>query len=454
MIIKHSRDSANLILLALFCLPILINPVVSLSFDEIYLQPKVWWIYGVILPSALLLIWRNRNLIQLSVAIILLGSMAIWLLIIGLFFSPTWLTWLGPIDRADGIAMHLVYLSLAVAGLLWSGGQKTKNKVDVFCKLFALSGCILALSNISQQLGLLGVPGDGAFIGIAATMFGGILGNRGYMGGALALLLPLAVSLLINQPRVIWHWPAVTIIAWALAGSDTRGAWLAGTIGMIWLLVCQPQLRRLRFWWPVFLGLALIYPTQMISGKGGRSFQSAEAVADSSGRSVLWKSALYGIAKKPLTGWGAPALWKAMNARPAVVLLAEFGVKDIRTFRHINVSSAMTELPSFIVFHKYEKPELITMSTNKVHNEYMDYALTYGLPAAMLFAVMLAWAIWSARITAPGFSAAVLAYGIYLFTWPEVVRFAPIAWFMIGICLALGQKSFVYVFSGTTTQTT
>lgn len=420
-------------------MPFLINPVITQSFDEIYLWPKIWWIYAVITPSALLLIWQNRTQVHLSVATMLLGGMTSWLLVAGLLLSPVRLTWLGPEDRADGIFMHLVYLLLAGAGLLWISNGQTRYKTNFLSKVFAVGACILALSNISQQLGLLGIPGEGAFMGITATLFGGTLGNRGYMGGVLALLLPLALSLLVRQPRVIWHWAAVVLITWALAGSYARGAWLAGAAGLVWLLICQSQLRRLRFWWPIFLGLALIYPAQMVGGNGGRSFQSVEAVADSSGRGVLWKSALYGISKKPLTGWGAPALWKAMNARPDAVLLAEYGVKDIQSFRRLN-SAGATVAPSFVVVHAQGKPELITMSINKAHNEYLDYALTYGIPAAIFFITLLAWAIWSGRTFAPGVSAGLLAYAVYLFTWPEIIRFAPIAWFMMGICLAFGQK--------------
>lgn len=441
MINKTTDNTYKLMLISILFLPFIINPIISESFDVIYLYPKIWWIYGVLLPSMLLSIWQNRTRLQLNVATILLGGMAGWLSVIGVFVSPTFLTWLGPADRLDGIVMHLVYLLSAATGLAWINDGRPDEKIAPFSQAAILGASALALTNVLQQLGILGIPGEGAFMGISATLFGGTLGNRGYMGGALALLLPLALSLLVRQQRVIWHWAAVVLITWALAGSYARGAWLAGAAGLVWLLICQPQLRRLRFWWPVLLGLTLIYPAQMIGGKGGRAFQSAEAVADSSGRDVLWKSALSGISEKPLTGWGAPALWKAMNARPDAVLLKEYGVKDIQSFRRLSSISGAAEVPSFLIFHTQGKPERITMSINKVHNEYLDYALTYGIPAALLFTILLAWAIWSGRTFAPGVSAGVLAYAVYLFTWPEIIRFAPIAWFMMGICLAFGRKN-------------
>ena len=257
MINQNPKNSANLVLISLFFLPILINPVVTLSFDVIYLQPRIWWIYGVLLPSTVILIWQNRTHLQLDVTTSLLGGMASWLLVVGLFISPTRLTWLGPLDRADGIIMHLVYLQMATAGLAWASKGKTERKLVLLSRAGVVGASALALTNILQQLGVMGIPGEGAFMGVGATLSGGTLGNRGYLGGALALLLPLALSLLVRQPRVIWHWGAVVIISWALAGSYARGAWLAGAAGLGWLLICQPQLRHLRFWWPVLLGFAL-----------------------------------------------------------------------------------------------------------------------------------------------------------------------------------------------------
>jgi len=127
-----------------------------------------------------------------------------------------------------------------------------------------------------------------------------------------------------------------------------------------------------------------------------------------------------------------------MNARPALEFLEENGAKDIAKYRKINASDK--EFPVFFINHSDGKLEQIGLKTDKVHNEYLDYALTYGIPAALIFIFILGSAIWKSRFSAPGLSAGLIAYAAYLFTWPEIVRFAPIAWFMMGLALAAPQR--------------
>ena len=96
--------------------------------------------------------------------------------------------------------------------------------------------------------------------------------------------------------------------------------------------------------------------------------------------------------------------------------------------------------PEFRLVNQDGKVETVILPINKVHNEYLDYALTYGVPAALLFMAVLGRAIWSSRLVAPGMAAALIAYGVYLATWPEIIRFAPLAWFLLGVALAAGEE--------------
>lgn len=436
---RELAQAPKLLLLALWVLPLLINPVVALSFDEIYLAPKVLWTYAALLPSALLVLWRHREALREARGLLIPLAVWIgWLLLSTLVNGAGWPGWWGTPDRADGVLMHLIYGVLLLAGFVWVRSEAQAPLL--FGRTVLLGGAVLALTNIVQQVGLMGMLGEGAIAGVSATPYGGTLGNRGYLGGALALLLPVALAALASHPRRMWRWLAVALMAWAWAGSLTRGAWLAGALGLLWLLVWARPRPSFRMWAAVLLGVALCVVTVSVRGEGrafslsGDSTGTGQAIADSSGRGVLWKSALFGLPKRPLFGWGTPALWRAMNERPVNELLADSGQHGLTEVRRLN--SASTEAPRFRVTHPNGERDLVVLSINKVHNEYLDHALTYGLPAALLFAALLAAAIWSSRTLLPGVSAGLLAYATYLLTWPEIIRFAPLAWFIMGLALA------------------
>lgn len=434
--LDRSVNPSSLLLLALFVLPLLINPVVALSFDEVFLTPKVLWIYAVLLPTALLVLWRGHRLLKPFLGVlVLLAVWVAWLILSTWINGAGWFGWWGATDRADGVWMHLIYAVLLLAGLIWTGsGVRARN---LFERAVLVGGTLLALTNVLQQVGMLGIPGAGAVAGVDATPYGGTLGHRGYMGGALALLLPIVVVACAQRPQNVWRWLAVALIAWGWAGSFTRGPWLAGVAGLIWLLIWGRSRLGTRSWIAVVTGILLCTSTAIIREQG-RPFSfkggTAQSITDSSQREVLWKSAILGTHRSPITGLGTPALWRVMSTRPDNELVEEFGVLDVAHIRRISISP--TNAPSFVVTHRGGEGKIVTLPVNKVHNEYLDYAVTYGILAGVLFTALLLWSAWSGRHSVPGISAGLIAYAVYLVTWPEVIRFAPIAWFMMGIALA------------------
>lgn len=425
-----------LLMAGLFGIPIIINPIVDMSFDTVYLLPRLYWIYGAALPALLLVIYENKikdvkkeSLIYISIGFFLYLCLSV------ICNRAGWLGWWGQENRADGVLMHGVYVLALLAGWLWAKNKKDLLGDSVLLKAVFLVGGLLALAGVLQQIHILGVSNANALTGVAATPFGGTLGNRGYMGGAMALLLPVAIWGIgkIRSQRY-WFEVAVVLMTWAWAGSLTRGAWLAGALGLGYLALSRGwSWRALR---AVILGLVCWLGSAVLFGNFAELNAKLSQGAESSGRGVLWKSAIYGIQQRPLVGWGTPALIKAMNARPAEELLKESGFNDVKILKRLNKSSDQT-FPAFLIEHPDGKKERVSLGlVNKVHNEYLDYAVTYGLPAALMFIMILGSAIWSGRFFAAGLSAGLIAYAAYLLTWPEIIRFAPIAWFMMGVALA------------------
>lgn len=434
---------------ALCALPLVISPVVALSFDEVYLHPKLLWIYAVVVPCALLVLWRGRAELHWNGVTVLLASLAAWFVLASLSVRPFYMALLGASDRGDGLLMHLVYLLLALAGWVW-WQKRAETDLTKASYVAALGPCLLALTNILQQLHLLDIPGEGAWQGVIATPLGGTQGHRGYLGGTLALVLPLALSGLHRSRgrfETLLMFMSVSLVTWALVGSATRGAWLAGLFGVIAFLWWSRSIRRV--WLPLVLGFALFFLVNWSltasSSKETASYvrtfgNGAQAITDSSQRGVLWNSAIIGIAQKPVLGWGVPALWRVMATRPTKALIAE-SAGAVGNFQRVQrLSNDPLRTPEFRLLRPEGNWVGFALPVNKVHNEYLDYALTYGLPAALMVIALLGWAIWSGRATVPGVSAGLTAYAVYLLTWPEIIRFAPIAWFMIGIALAAGER--------------
>ncbi|MCY1703072.1 O-antigen ligase family protein [Deinococcus sp. SL84] len=442
-----------LLILGLLAVPLLINPGVFATFEETYLTPRLWWLYSIVLPAALLTVsnWVPRW----QAAQLLLGLLAAWLVWQTLSVAVTgagWNGWWGYPQRADGVLMHVLYGLLVLCG--WQWRHNDPQWAPAFARSVLCGGALLALTNIAQQLHLAGVPNANAFSGVMPTTMGGTLGNRGYLGGALACYLPLC----------LWSWQvlghnsgtsstsarrwahlfpalAVMLVTWGWLGSFTRGAWLAGALSLGWWAVLQYRQRQcglLRRWWlPLLAGLGLFAGTTAVFGNA-RTFtpNGKQGLLAGSGREALWKAAALGIEQQPAFGWGTPALFRVMNIQPLEELAWESGYSGTPISPRMN---AADESPTFRIRQADGRVQTVSNFPDKVHNEYLDHALTYGLPAALLLCTLLILGIWNSR-TAPGISAALLAYGLYLLTWPDSIRFSPLLWFVLGLAWAQGVR--------------
>lgn len=425
-----------MLLFSLFTLPLIINPVITESFDPVFLTPKVFWIYAVILPALLLLLnnWKFEWGIFSRPIIGLTMLFCAWLLVSSLANRTGWAGWWGQADRADGVLMHFIYILSLLCGYVWVINDR--NWGSPFFKAVILGGSVLALSGVLQQLQLVGVPNANALTGVSATPYGGTLGNRGYMGGAMALLLPIALWSFKFPLRIDsrLHLLAAVLMSWAWAGSLARAALLAGILAFLYLVVTRQWSRQATL--AVLCGVVLWGMTLLIPGNASALSSKVDAGLSGSGRTVLWNSAIYGVVQRPLLGWGTPALIKAVNARPAEELLSESGFKDLKKIERVRALNE-SEFPSFKIIQNDGKAQRIVIGkVDKVHNEYLDYALTYGIPALLLFSFLLGSAIWSGHRVLNGVAAGIIGYSVYIFLWPEIIRFSPIAWFCMGIALA------------------
>ena len=429
--LKITHQAGLLFLVALFMLPLIINPVISLNFNDIFLAIKSLWTLAIILPSASYLIWCNRYRVDRLTALLLAGWLS-WVIVAGLLSGRGLLLLTGAPNRLQGLPIYVTYALVTLATYLWSGGSARARELlpETLSWLAVPLGIYVAL----QYYGVAGVISGNATSGIAATISGATLGGRGYLAGCMALLLPLAATV-ASKSR--WKLLFVFLIGFSLTASLTRGALIAAALGyIIWMV--QGNVRRYPIHLALLVGLLAPLPHLTAGQADLRNFGSSDggqAMTDSSGRAPLWHTALYGVRSRPLFGWGTGQLLNVMAQRPDAQLLAELNVQL--------AGRTATRLPriqdtplNWRITGGGRRPEQITEPTNAAHNEFLEYALAYGIPAALAFTALFLLGIRRAWKRLPWAAASVATYLTYLLTWPETVRFAPLAWAVLGIALA------------------
>lgn len=434
---RHVQQSLNtatsVFLLALFLLPLLVNPTISLNFNDVFLTVKVIWTLAVVLPSAVVVIYRCWVPVDRTV-LALLGVWFCWMALSVLWNRSGALALTGAPDRLQGLPVYLTYGLVVVASymVVRRSEQIRSSFVVVLSGLIVPLGLYVAL----QYYGFVGILSDGASSGVLATVSGATLGHRGYLTGCIALLLPLAATF---AARSRWGLLYMVLAGFSLTASLTRGAFLAAMIGYVFW-ACQGNLKRYAVHAAVLLGLLLPLPHLTASQVDLRSFGDGvgeQKTSDNSGRTPLWNTALYGIQLRPFLGWGLGQLLNVMAQRPDAELLHELGKdRGNRTVQQLPRTSG--DSLNWRLSGGGQAPERVTEATNAVHNEYLEYAFTYGLPAAAAFVSLFVIGIWRSWRHVPWAAASLVAYLIYLLTWPETVRFAPLAWAVLGIALASG----------------
>ena len=431
-----SSGPVLLFLLSLFLLPLVINPVISLDFNDVFLNVKAVWILAVVLPAAAYLAYQRWGKVDHQV-VWLFAFWLGWIVLADILNSRGWLILTGAPNRLQGLPVYLTYGLVALAAYLWS--RREAKAGEQFVKVLSWLTVPLGVYVALQYYGIAGIISGNATGGVSATLAGATLGNRGYLAGCVALLLPLTATF---ASRSRWGLLCVFLAGFSLTASLTRGALLAAAIGYIcWII--QGNAKRYSLHLALLLGLLTPLPHLTAGQADLRLFGSTkgqQAVTDDSGRQPLWNTALYGIRLRPLFGWGTGQLLNVMAQRPDSQLLSELKVRaaGLTIVRLPRVAGGPLR---WRTTRGTSKPALISQPVDAVHNEYLEYAFTFGIPAAIAFIALYLTGFLRAWKRLPWAAASVAAYLVYLLTWPETVRFAPLAWAILGFALAAARPS-------------
>ena len=263
------------------------------------------------------------------------------------------------------------YLAVFTAAWLLAAAPAQRSKL---VGALLLGGVLNAAYGLLQASGHDIMPWTEDFGGRAA----GLLGNPNYLGGHLALLLPLALALALDSRSgagVRWaRWALALLLAAALFASQTRGAWAGAAVGCTLVLVLAHRLgtdllRRNRA--PLLAVAALLL-------LGGGAFmlrhpQALQRVADvlqgqdrEAGRRVfLMHKTAQLAAEHPLFGVG-PGNYR--------IWFASVEVKGLAPQDYLSQDYILSE---------------------HGHNDFLQMAADSGVLAALLWAALL-WLVLSA----------------------------------------------------------
>lgn len=345
---------------------------------------------------------------------------ALWALLASYFaVSPAFALTGSPEGLGDGALW--VLLLVGIATLVALRAEEDPEVMPLVLKALLLSGgllTLLALVEVVSKRALIGVfsPAELPMVSFAskghlAGFLGLALGAAlGASRGVFVLLLAFGVGLTYNRASLVGLLLAF-LPTWAKEGPRTLWLFLLALLGL-------------------FLGLG----TTRLSATGGE--KPLESPSSLEQRYYGWKAALRGIAERPLFGFGASGFhyrWPLYLEEDELkhFLKIMWGAEEVFS-KGVNGQG----MPVFGIRDREGQARLLVVDSFKAHNEFLDQALLYGLPGALLWLFLYLLAIQRAWATPVG--AALLAYFGFLLFWYAIFYAAGVLWVLLGLA-ASGQ---------------
>jgi O-antigen ligase/Tfp pilus assembly protein PilF len=340
-------------------------------------------------------------------------------LLLGLF--SCWILSAAFSARKDlALSELLLWACYPLAGLLAWRFRAERGRILFF---ILLMGCLQAAYGVAQSAGLDVRDWNVSFGGRAGAFFG----NPNFLGGHLALLLPLCLALALREGKRLL-WLCCGLLAAGLVASQTRGAWLGAAAGIgVTLFACKrrlPGLLSSRRRGLMALGAAAALALILFFAAHGAQLRRLSSPfsgdAELSRRLVLMRCSLGLAAKNPLLGVGPG------NFRIAFPSVQAQGL-------------GKEELAA--------RPYIFSEHS---HNDLLQMAADSGLPAALLLLLLWAWALrglWSStRGEEPllaagvlGGMTALLVHGLANFPF-LIAPTQATAWALVALGLAPGAE--------------
>lgn len=301
---------------------------------------------------------------------------------------------LGHPDRHFGVLTWVLLFALFCAG------QQVVDQLTMLTRAGVVAGAWIGGYSLWELL--FGPP-----VSVATTTrrLLGPFGSAAFLGAACCLLAPVALGVAFDRSEDRWWRRAAAatggLLAIALVGSGTRGAWLAAGVAVVAVSVARKPNRRSVMW----CGVGIVVAVAAIAPRLGDVTSRSEG---GSSRLDEWGVAVRVIGRHPLLGVG-PEGYRIAIAQ---------GIDD-----------------------NYERAyRRDTVLPDRAHDSLLDVALAGGLGAALLYLGLItfvgrrAWALLRAqRPAVVGIGVAVIAYGVQQLLLFPLAELDPVWWVLCGV---------------------
>lgn len=336
-----------------------------------YLLGVITVIYAL-LCIAVILFYRKETLPSLKKnnSIVFLSVLLIWSILCtacsGHFFEE--LT--GTFYRNEGLCSYFIYASIFVSVVMIEGTQRRNILIKIFAYLATVISVIIVLQN--NNVGVIPevFPGENS----------GVFFQINHCGYYLAMTILCLFGFYMNSENTkerVKNLILITIQFYSLCINDTFGCFLAVliTIPVVYWFYSKRRKNRIEDYLPiaVIVGVSILADpsplgefTTLINDILAISKDAGSKEADSAGtgRWILWRYAIYKIKERPLLGYGPEGLY--YNTTDTVINI----VKNNVTGEHL-------------VDNTFSLASII--STDRPHNEYIQYAAFLGIPGLCLY---------------------------------------------------------------------
>ncbi|MBI0576523.1 O-antigen ligase family protein [Neobacillus cucumis] len=414
--------------------PLLIYPW---GYDPYYTTTKANYLYIFVLVAWLSICYKKKYRLLIpkkgEATVEFLIIIFLCLIELSTAFSKSWYTSIfGLIDRKEGLISYFAYCSL----FIFSYRMLNLKKLNKLLTGISIVSALVSTYGILQHYLLDFLPRNS--FNLNTTRSYAFFDNPNFFGSYLVLVILLTLTLFLiekNYKLSLLHYISICLSFTALIFSGTRSGWVGVFIGIAFMSVAAIIKNKYLWkkWSLLLISLALIVILLNNLEKGTYTNRITTAVTDSyhivtnestglegSSRLFIWEKSIPLIKKYFWLGSGPDTFEFVFHAKP-------------------------DELQRY-----FGDPNIIV---DKAHNEYLQIAITLGIPALITYLLLLLYvftrtlqAVKKAKddekILLFGLMATILGYLGQAFFNISTVPVAPLFWAVLGITLA---KSSVYL---------
>jgi O-antigen ligase len=406
--------------------PLLIYPW---GFDPYYTSTKTGYLYAFVLCTWLYILFKRKYKTlkpdKADSSIVIMLFLFLTLIELSTAFSPNNYTSVyGLIDRKEGLISYFCYLSV----FLFSYRLIDKEKMNKVFPGIAFVSMLVSIYGILQHYQLDFLPRNSAMRGYSGTYT--FFDNPNFFGSYLVLVLLITIPIYLNATAKKYkalYFVSLCLAFVALIYSNTRSGYVGVFFGLLFITMFVVIKRK--HLWKKWVTLAVSIVILLFFINNAEQGHYAKRI-----NSVVKES--YSVAANQTTGHeGSNRFFIWQKSLPLVKEYFWIGSgPDSFEFVYPNDNE---ETRAF----------MNGQTVDKAHNEYLQIAITLGVPALMTYLCFLFLILRRAfqavklaegneKILIYGLIATIIGYLVQAFFNISTVPVAPIFWSILGITLA------------------